>query len=296
MTICAAALCTPYGGEKAILAVADQRFSWGITSTDAGWKMQTVHRRWFVMFSGPLSPMTAMIDALKTAVAGNRETPLRKFGRQCSRAYREERKQIIETDILAEYDLDSYAEYLTLKIKDRLLYDSITERIKKEEADWNLLFVGFDDIGRPHLFVITEYGKIQWCDAEGFAAIGSGAWTAHYSLARYGFRKFMSRGEVAYGLLAAKFAAESADGVGEATGFVLLTAKDKPGKSVAGLSVSDIGQTRASWKRMPKIPDGTANYLEQALVQSYANVRQKLDDPLKGYIKRSRSRKSEPEL
>ena len=294
--MCAAALNTCYGRDKLILAVCDQRFSWGHMSTEAGWKMQTVHKRWRVMFAGPLSPMTALLDAVRTAVANSKATPFRQFGRECSRAYREERKRIIETEILAQYDIDSYAEYQQLKIKDRPFFDSITDRIRAEEEEWNLLFMGFDDYGRPHVFVITEYGKIQWCDAIGFAAIGTGAWTAQHSLARFGFHRFMPRAEATYGLLTAKFAAESADGVGETTGFMLLTAKDRIGKTVSGLSARDMGKIREAWKQMPRLPDkAVMDELERALRDSEREPRRRVDNPLRGYIKRSTARKAKRE-
>ncbi len=193
---------------------------------------------------------------------------------------------------MAEYDINSYAEYRDLKEGDRPLFDSITDKIRTEEQEWNLLFVGFDNVGRPHIFVITEYGKIQWCDAIGFATIGSGAWTAQNALARFGFNRFMQRGEAAFGLLAAKFASEAADAVGETTWFLQLSAGDPLGKTVAGISKNDIQKTKTAWKEMPKVPDGAAGYLEEALTLSEQEPRRNIDDPLKGYITRSVSRKS----
>jgi hypothetical protein len=294
VTMCAAGLNTCYGLEKTILAVGDRRFSWGVMSTEAGWKMQTVHRRWRVMFAGPLSPMTALIDAVKTAVASAKKTPFREFGRQCSLAYREERQRTIETEILARHDINTYAEYQQLKNTDRPFFDWITDEIRVEEEQWNLLFMGFDDSGRPHLFVITEYGRIQWCDSIGFATIGSGAWTGQNALARFGFNRFMTRAEATYGLLAAKFAAESADGVGETTGFALLTAKDKLGRMLSGLNEKDIEKVKTAWKGMAKIPNGVAADLERALTASVHEPKCKIDNPLTGYasVKRSSSRKS----
>ncbi|MGA9475340.1 MAG: hypothetical protein WBV36_22940, partial [Terriglobales bacterium] len=235
MTMCAAVINEEYNQTKVILAVNDTRFSWGNMSMDSGWKMQTVHRRWRVMFAGPVSPVTALIDAIKTEVASARTTPYRAFARQCAKAYREERKRLIESEILEERDIHSYAEYEALKDtgSSAALYEVIREKIKKEEEGWNLLFTGFDDIGKPHIFVITEYGKIQWCDLYAFAAIGSGAWLAHESLARFGYNRFMARSEAVYGLITAKFASEPADGVGRKhTGFMILKASDRLGRTV----------------------------------------------------------------
>jgi hypothetical protein len=261
-------------------------------STEAGWKMQTIHPKWRVMFAGPLSPLVALIDAVKTAAANADKNSLRPFARLCSRAYREERERIIETEILAEHDLNSYSEYRALRTTDRDWFESITEQIRKQEESWNLLFLGFDDVRRPHIFVITEYGKIQFCDAPGFAVIGSGAWAAHNVLARFGFNKFLARGLAAYGLLAAKFAAEAAEGVGEATAFMIYKANDRIGRTVPGLNETDMGWIKTAWKKMPKFPIGLPEELERILVQSERRPQHKVDNPLQGLIKRRMPRKS----
>ncbi|MFI5095396.1 MAG: hypothetical protein ACHQIK_18330 [Candidatus Acidiferrales bacterium] len=292
MTICAAGINQPYDSTKAIIAVSDRKFSWGVMSVDAGWKVQTIHPKWRVMFAGPLSPLVALIDAVKSSAANADRNSLRSFARLCSRAYREEREHIIETEILAEHDIDSYAEYQALrKSPDRELFDALTEKIKKQEEEWNLLFIGFDDAGRPHIFVITEYGKIQYCDAEGFAVIGSGAYNAQHVLSHSRFNRFMLRGEAAYCLLAAKFAAESADGVGETTAFMILKATDRLGRTVPGLNADDIEKIKDEWKAMPVFPQGAAERIETVLANHERELRIKVENPLKGF-KRSVSRKS----
>ena len=299
MTVCAAGinqLRRPGRvSEKSIMVVTDTKFSWGDMSTEAGWKMQTIHPRWRVLFAGPLSPLDALMDAVRTEVANVRNISLRPFARLCSRAYRTERKNIIETEILAEHDLDTYTEYQALKNSaiesDRVLFGLLGDKIKNEEQNWNLLFVGFDDTGRPHIFVITEFGKIQYCDTYGFAVIGSGCWPAQYTLGRFGFNKNLSRGEAAYALLAAKFAAESADGVGENTAFMMLKADDRMGRTVSGLNTDDIAAIKAKWNGLALIPSGAPQLLEARIAQGEREPRIKIDNPLRGYLRRSMSRK-----
>jgi hypothetical protein len=292
VTVCIAGINQLYKSPKSIIAVSDRKLSWKDMSIDTGWKVQTIHRKWRVMFAGPLSPMVALLDAIKTAAANAEKNSLRPFARLCSRAYRQEREHIIETEILTEYDLESYSEYRALKVTDRDLFEVIAEQIRKQEEGWNLLFLGFDDVDRPHLFVITEYGKIQYCDMEGFAVIGSGAWAAHNALSRFGFNRLLPRGEAAYGLLAAKFAAESAEGVGENTMFMILKANDRLGRTVTGLNSDDIAEIKAEWKKLPNFPHGTPEKIETLLVTSERSHRFKAENPLKGYIKRLASRKS----
>lgn len=292
MTLCAAGINQPYNSTKSIMAVSDRKFSWKDMSSDTGWKMQTIHRKWRVMFAGPLSPMVALIDAVKVAAANAKDNSLRSFARLCSRAYREERQHIIETEILAEYDIESYSAYQALKATDRDLFEVIAEQIRKQEEGWNLLFLGFDDVDRPHIFVITEYGKIQYCDTESFAVIGSGAWAAHNALSRFGFHKFLPRGYATYELLVAKFVAESAEGVGENTAFMILKANDRLGRTVPGLNRDDIEKIRAEWKKIPIFPPGIPEQLEQVIAKSESERQPRIENPLRGYLKRSTSRKS----
>lgn len=293
MTICAAGINQSANSPHSIIVVCDRKFSWGPISADAiGWKIQTIHRKWRVMFAGPISPLVALMDAVKTAAVNAPGDSLRPFAKLCSRAYRVERRNIIETEILAEYDLDSYAEYQALKSTDRELFDAITKEIKKAEENWNLLFLGFDEADRPHLFVITEYGKIQYCDAEGFAVIGSGSWTAYVALSRFGFDRFLPRGEAMYALLAAKFASEDAEGVGKATAFLVTKATDRPGWTVPGLRPEDIKKLRSEWRQLPRIPEGVVDRLESIVVTEERRGPYRVHNPLKGFLMRTASRKS----
>ena len=161
-----------------------------------------------------------------------------------------------------------------------------------QEQEWNLLFTGFDQTGRPHIFVITEFGKIQYCDTQAFAVIGSGTWAAQYTLTRSGFNKNLSRGDAAYALLAAKFAAESADGVGENTAFMIFKPTDQLGRTVSGLNATDIEKIKVAWKSSALIPVGVSQTLESYIAESERESRRKIDNPLRGYLKRSASRRS----
>ena len=55
----------------------------------------------------------------------------------------EERKKIIETEILSQYDIGSYEEYRNLKHTEANLFEAITKEIKAAEENWFLLFCGF---------------------------------------------------------------------------------------------------------------------------------------------------------
>jgi hypothetical protein len=218
------------------------------------------------MFVGENSSLVALIDAVKERVENVKENTLRSFALLCSKAYRLERRTIVETKILAKYDIDSYADYLGLKNSDRTFFDAIAKEIEKTEENWHLLFCGFDKKNSPHIFVISEFGRIQYCDIEGFAAIGSGAWAAVIALSSFPFNRRMKIGEAIFAMLAAKYTAEeTADGVGAETVFVVLRPSPPP-EGVPGISQKSIRLFRKKWKTLPKIPKGAGQELERDLL------------------------------
>ena len=258
MTLCAAGINQFL--EDSIIVVCDRKVSfWGglVSGDQMAFKLRHVHGDWRLMFAGDNSPLVALMDAIQDAVKKSKRSSLRGFARSCSRAYRAERQKIVETEILSEYDISTYDDYLALKISDRALFDAITDKIIELEKDWSLLFFGFDDKASPHLFVISEQGKIQYCDIEGVAAIGSGAWAAIMSLTSYPYRRHLPIGEAVYSLLAAKYAAEqSAEGVGEETIVIVL----KPKQTLfTTLSTKMVKAMREKWKALSRIPEGAAD-------------------------------------
>jgi len=189
------------------------------------------------------------------------KTNFREFSRLCAKAFREERKKILETEVLSDYDIDSYKEYLAMKLSDRKFYDAISEKIGEAENEWSLLFAGFDDLDEPHIFVVTGKGKIQYCDPIGFACIGSGGWSAYSSLSAHPYNINLYPGEAIYSLLVAKFCAEPAHGVGDTTAFLTIRPTDRLNQSVSGLMPQTIEALREKWKSMPKVPPGVVDEL-----------------------------------
>jgi hypothetical protein len=285
VTICAAAISQSTHSPHCIITVSDRKVSTAeLTAEGVAWKLQTMHAKWRAMFSGDNSSMVALMDAIKHISANADGGNVRSFARVCSRAYRDERKLIVETEVLAEHDILSYGEYLGLKDSDRDFYEALTKKIRELEQKWNILFIGFDKADRPHIFVIAEYGKIQWCDAEGFAAIGSGAWSFWSAFSRYGINRYAPRGEMMWNVLQAKFSAESAEGVGEETLFLISRPTDRLGKTVPGLLPDDITRLREQWKRLPRIPIGVADQMEDKIAKEERGSTYDIPNPLIGYL------------
>jgi ATP-dependent protease HslVU (ClpYQ) peptidase subunit len=265
VTICAAVIHGPK-----ILTVHDSKLSFfggSISADGIAWKERRINRQWVVLFSGDVSPLTPLLDAIEEAAkkASKKDKGLRQFARLCARAYRAERERIIEDEILPDYDLWTYGEYLALKTTDSKLFDAITAKVSEAEEGWHLLFCGFDDKRKPHLFVISGRGKIEYCDTSGFAAIGSGGWAAHIALASYPYTRSLGTAEATYCLLAAKFASESAEGVGKDTVLRVLTYANPWSSFMFDPAISNI---REMWRALPRMPVGAAAVIDRELSTS----------------------------
>lgn len=256
MTVCIAGInrSNPW---PMIIAACDRKISFfgGWSSADGvAVKMTGINKDWTVMFSGPVSPMAAMIDAIRERTKNLKRMDFRSFARLCRQVYREERKPLIESEVLGDYDIENYAEYMSLRRAEPEFYAKLTEKIREAEQEWNLLFAGYDRKRWAHLFTISESGKITFCDKEGFAAIGSGAWRALLALSSYPFKSELPLSNAIFGIVAAKFAAEAADGVGKETILTILEA-GQTSLPVFG-SVSSL---RKLWEDLPRFPGDSAS-------------------------------------
>jgi hypothetical protein len=70
-----------------------------------------------------------------------------------------ERQRMVETQILPDYDIESYAEFTLLKKDNPEFHLQISAEKSRAEGNWSLLFAGFDSSKRPHLFTISERAK-----------------------------------------------------------------------------------------------------------------------------------------
>jgi len=118
-----------------------------------------------------------------------------------------------------------------------------------------LLFAGFDKERRAHIFTITECGKINFYDRIGYAAIGSGSWRALVALSNYSFRRNLDLSKAIFGIAAAKFAAEAADGVGEETILTVLEPRRRTSPVFMDHRVENLKEI---WQEIPRFPGNEA--------------------------------------
>jgi len=265
VTICVAGIYQDRR-DSFIITACDKKVSmlggW-FSAEDAATKLIRIHPDWVAMISGELSPMVPIVDLIKQKILNIQEITPRPFALVCSDAYREERKHIIENEVLVDFEIDSYTDFRALRSSNRELFDEIAKKIQEREEGWSLLIAGFDKDGQPHLFVISERGKIQYCDITGFAAIGSGQWRALVELSTFRFNRHLSLTEATYGVMTAKYAAESASGVGESTIIAFLKPKQKG--FVEFPEDEELDFRWNYWKNLPRIPEGYERDIESGL-------------------------------
>lgn len=265
MTICIAGIHDKQP-SRVIIACFDRRLTTmgGIHSSDGtAWKMKTVRKNWWALLSGKTSDLTAMGYAFEEGLKDAVPEIFIDFARYCVGIYKVERRKLVETEVLSDYDVNSYEEYLSLKASDRDFYDAIEAKVKDFDQGLNVLMCGFERDSIPHIFVISGPGNLAFCDAQGYGVIGTGAWAAQFSLDRQPYDKWKRLGECIFAVLAAKFTAEAAEGVGPDS--VLFVLDPEWNKLQALLKEPALAGYKEKWKALPRIPDGIVDDLENSL-------------------------------
>jgi ATP-dependent protease HslVU (ClpYQ) peptidase subunit len=264
VTVCIAGIQYNEKREPLIIAASDRRISvfGGYFSDETSVKFGTLNHNWIVMFAGNPEHMKLVIDEVARALKKNKKNSYEQVVKVCQLTYLKQRKRLIETVVLPEYDLVTYQEYKALEKTDESLFRNVTDRIRKEEEEWNLLFAGFDDIPFAHIFVITGSGAVEYNDYKGVASIGSGSWAALLWLSYYGYRKGMELGQAAFGILSAKFFAQRARDVGEKT---ILTVMKPNTDWALILGDRDLITTKSAWESIYLKPKATTDELEKII-------------------------------
>jgi hypothetical protein len=143
----------------------------------------------------------------------------------------------------------------------------LLDSIEQLDTQIDLLVGGFDPQGHSHLFELSRRGIVTQIDHLGYHAIGVGQWSALTTLYPVGgFVHSRDIGEIVYRLLSAKFAAESAPGVGRGTTAVIVSRGGET-KPYTFLDSSAIEEAREVWKRaaMAPVPSEIANKITEEI-------------------------------
>lgn len=251
--------------KNVFVAVADEMLSLSDMSADSfAVKNFSIGNGWMCLFSADdLSPVIAIKTDIRDQVSG--AIKLGEIVNAFQAAFRKELVAKAESSILAPFGMtmadfrqDGLANFGP-EIFSRMFY-----QIEQLSLNVTFLVYGFDN-QKPHIFTIQNRGEIAHFDQPGFWAIGSGQTSALGSLfSIVGHPISVRRPEdVLFLLCRAKFAAESAPGVGENTMAVIL--KSNGNRSV--LFHEELKKIKEIWvaNKPVDIPVGTSQSVKSLI-------------------------------
>lgn len=264
MTVCIAAVLPR---AKKIILASDELISFGWTSVDGSLKLECLgpNERWTVMFAADDARRArAIILSIREALGDGESTA--EVIAACKAGYRDQLAEMFETEALRPFGL-TLSEFET---KGRAYFGDLgLNDIRRESAlrdtGVTLLVAGFDIDKTPELFEVTPRGHVTEQYGWNFLAIGSGADKALASLYPYpDLCESQDLHHIVYRVCAAKFAAESASGVGPKTNISCI---DENGET-AFLLGREVDDLRDVWRNegQPPFPDNARKLIEANLV------------------------------
>lgn len=247
-------------------------------------KVDPVARGWLAMVAGnDISPATAILQKIDAMPKGS-PANLSSVSRIVRSAYRAQRREQIEDEILQPmgFTLDSFHALGKQQLTERE-HERILEQLRFYELPVEFVVHGFDGDGRrePHIFTIENPGKCSYYDKIGFWAIGSGQHQAVASLFANQYSRWASLEVCVARVLAAKMAAESAVGVGRET-WLMIDKREFP-PSTLWLDEEVKTEFREEWQLLPKIPMAVLSKIRASIdgelvrVKNEANSSKSLD-------------------
>lgn len=263
MTVCIAGLVL----QEKIVTVLDRKLSMPSFSADYLMeKMDPIHPNWIAMLSGEdITQAVPIWDRVRrnlgyVSVRGPypEEKTLEQVVRAFVTAFQEHRKQEIEDRFLTQHNL-TVERFINegKKLLGASLFTHVWNQIASFEVKCGFLVTGFDKEKGAHLFTIDDPGIYANYDSPGFWAIGSGQQQALASIFAAEVTSNPTFESLLYDLCAAKFMAESADGVGKST----TVRVHEFGKSPSFFDDVAIGKIREIWEKEGR-PRRPANAVE----------------------------------
>jgi hypothetical protein len=228
VTICMAAFSQR---EQCMVTVSDTMLSYdnAAPATDeATEKIFLLKGNWRMLFAGSVIPINGVLTRIyatqqPTSDFDDGPKELDHLKKVCREAYQAERRQRVTDRFLSVYNMtldDFRREGLeNFGVQE---FAKINEKIRDFDLDLTILVCGFDKQGFPHIFEVGDPGQIAEHDLLGYAAIGSGADMARGILTPRSVKRLPWR-EMMYRLCQAKFASETATGVGRVTSVLFFS-------------------------------------------------------------------------
>lgn len=246
--------------EKCLVGVVDSMLSMPDMSADRlAIKNFSIGHSWLCMFSAnDLSPVNAIHNAVRSEIHG--DIDLDGIVAVFQSAFRKELVKKAENSVLAPFSMNmtDFRQNGLANFGPEIFSRSFYQ-IEQLSLEATFLVYGFDAKEEPHIFTIQNKGEVSYFDQPGFWAIGTGQTSALGSL--FGISgspiNYHSSENILYLLCKAKFAAESAPGVGHNTHAIII----KSDKSRLVIFNEQIEELRTFWKSIkpPVVPvEGSA--------------------------------------
>jgi hypothetical protein len=239
-----------------------------LTADDAALKHHALHRDWFGLFAGNVGAAGPVFRRAATILEAADSHTVDAVRAAVAAAYEQERMAQAEATVLGVYGL-SMQEFGATGAKRFApeIFNKLCERIDSVSLGCDFLVCGFDQLdpnGYPHVFTVTD-GVANDFFPTGWWAIGSGAINAIGVLAQWQHHWGSDLLTTTYRLLEAKFAAESALGVGRERTFVYIQRYRAP---FILIDEETIHKIRNWWKaKMQIFPPESAELLKNAMLK-----------------------------
>jgi len=274
MTVCIAAMADD--GRRLVCA-SDTMVSTAIASADSAVSKWAAFRGWSFLLSGTLSPADLLYDAAKLEMANAEDNEPATVRGCLERAQTKELERWTAGRWLSKYglDWDKYRREAPSRFTDEFRNELSRKMMNDGESNYDpdLIVCGWGnglqqaDSGLPYIFNVNHDG-VGLHKTEGMYATGSGADAALASLYFHGYRRSMTLAQVVYYVLAARFTAEMAVGVGEKTTFLWVAQRESLESGGYLVETPHIQKIRASWVKFgaPRMPKNAEKMIVEMLM------------------------------
>jgi hypothetical protein len=254
VTICLAAITRD---RRHIISVSDRRLSFGYDApaADILLKDHTLCTGWGALFcANDTSYALPILGHARGLLSNDQPRTLANVRQAMCESYAIALEDYVTKAILRKFGFKSLMEFRTTAISQlgRKLSWSLSRKIDRATiGDLEFLVYGFDaEHGSAHLFHVQHPGFATSVDQVGYFAIGSGCKMAMNSLQMRPIQSLSDQALI-YRLVEAKFAAETADGVGpNTTVFTLERGSDSAG-FILPATIEKYRQHWEKWRAEP---------------------------------------------
>lgn len=192
-------------------------------------KINEITKEFYVLIAGHVLFANKIIDLVKSKISSQPDASRFDMIEEFRAAYRNVRHTVITQNVVEPRGL-TFDQYLANQTRlDQKIVAMIDQEYKMYNLGVEMILVNSDKEGKWHISSLINPAFIVSYDSIGFAAIGSGAIHANYSLIDDKYTKLCTKDKVISMCSKAKTRAEVAPGVGHNTSSIVLPLEESHG-------------------------------------------------------------------